>query len=404
MRIARPITVIFVMALALALPHGPSHEVFAQAECVQALNSATVEGTWNDDCLSGNREEAYARYYTFSILRQSDVSITLESETDPYLFLLSGIGAESEYLAENDDIDADGDNFNSRITTTLEPGDYTVEVTTYEQPAIGDFILTIKGVGPLDDRAALIALYSATGGDDWDENDNWLTDAPLYEWHGVTIDEDGRVGGLALRYNSLAGEMPPDISNLSNLVNLDLSGNSLTGEIPPTLDNLSDLETLELVANSFSGSAPAELARLSKLRILSLGFNDLTGEIPSEFGEFTNLTSLYLSVNDLSGEIPSELGGLTNLISLSLGSNQLTGDIPPEFGELANLEDLNLGNNGLSGTIPSELAALTKLKDLSLRSKRTYRRSATLDWRARQSGSSRSACKQSDGGDSAGIR
>ena len=67
MRIARPIAFIFIVAFALVLPHGPSHEVFAQTECAQPLASVDVEGSWNSDCLSENRDNAYARYYTFTL-------------------------------------------------------------------------------------------------------------------------------------------------------------------------------------------------------------------------------------------------------------------------------------------------------------------------------------------------
>ncbi len=48
------------------------------------------------------------------------------------------------------------------------------------------------------DRAALEALYRATGGDGWTDNTNWLTDAPLGNWFGVEAGEDGRVTGLRL--------------------------------------------------------------------------------------------------------------------------------------------------------------------------------------------------------------
>ena len=34
------------------------------------------------------------------------------------------------------------------------------------------------------DRAALEALYNATGGPDWVRQDGWLTDRPLGEWEG----------------------------------------------------------------------------------------------------------------------------------------------------------------------------------------------------------------------------
>ena len=32
------------------------------------------------------------------------------------------------------------------------------------------------------DREALVALYNATDGENWDGSDNWLSDAPLGEW------------------------------------------------------------------------------------------------------------------------------------------------------------------------------------------------------------------------------
>ena len=48
------------------------------------------------------------------------------------------------------------------------------------------------------DRAALVALYAATDGANWDDNTGWLSDAPLSEWHGVTTDTDGRVTELDL--------------------------------------------------------------------------------------------------------------------------------------------------------------------------------------------------------------
>ena len=34
-------------------------------------------------------------------------------------------------------------------------------------------------------EAVLVALYNATDGPNWTDNENWLTDAPLSEWAGV---------------------------------------------------------------------------------------------------------------------------------------------------------------------------------------------------------------------------
>lgn len=57
-----------------------------------------------------------------------------------------------------------------------------------------------------EDRAALIALYSKAAGDAWDNSKGWCTDAPLAYWHGVSVDDQGRVVRLDLSYNNLVGE------------------------------------------------------------------------------------------------------------------------------------------------------------------------------------------------------
>ena len=55
------------------------------------------------------------------------------------------------------------------------------------------------------DRDALVTLYNATSGDNWANNGNWLSNAPMGEWHGVTTDSDGRVTHLDLSFNQLTG-------------------------------------------------------------------------------------------------------------------------------------------------------------------------------------------------------
>ncbi len=216
------------------------------------------------------------------------------------------------------------------------------------------------------DRAVLDALYEATGGPDWHSNDGWLTDAPINEWHGVSVDETGRVDSLNLGINGLTGSIPPELADLTNLTVLDLGFNGLTGSIPPETGNLPGLEVLDLRGNGLEGSIPAELADLTNLTVLDLGFNGLTGSIPPETGNLSGLEVLDLRTNDLTGSIPAELGDLTNLTVLDLGFNGLTGSIPPETGDLSGLEVLDLQGNGLEGSIPAELGDLTNLTVLDL--------------------------------------
>ena len=87
------------------------------------------------------------------------------------------------------------------------------------------------------DRETLAALYNATDGENWDESANWLSDAPLGEWYGVTTNDDGRVTELRLFDNALSGEIPVELGSLSNLTSLVLYGNDLSGCVPGSLED-----------------------------------------------------------------------------------------------------------------------------------------------------------------------
>ena len=219
---------------------------------------------------------------------------------------------------------------------------------------------------PGADRDILAALYDATDGASWEGNDNWLSDAPVGEWHGVTADGSGRVTELDLTDNGLAGTIPDSLGSLSQLGTLDLGFNRLSGEIPAALANLTKLSDLTLQQNQLSGAIPSQLGTLVNLSVLRLNNNDLTGTIPPELGNLTELTALWLSVNKLTGAIPSQLGNLTELASLRLNFNELNGPILPQLGNLTRLRTLWLNDNSLAGEIPSQLGNLTELRDLRL--------------------------------------
>ena len=218
----------------------------------------------------------------------------------------------------------------------------------------------------LEDRAALVTLYNATGGDNWSTSTNWLSDRPLWEWHGVGTDEEGRVSGLWLGENGLSGPIPPELGKLSKLTNLSLWNNQLSSEIPEELGQLTNLQNLHLGDNELIGPIPPELGKLTNLEGLSVGSNELSGSIPSELGKLTSLEGLWLYRNNLSGSIPPELGNLTNLSRLLLDGNELSGSIPSDLGKVTSLELLALSWNELSGPVPPELGNLTNLQRLWL--------------------------------------
>ena len=127
--------------------------------CVQTIEAdATIEDSWDDICLSekqapGGSGDRYARFYTFTLNEAAAVTISLSSGEDTYLYLLDGQGKDGQTLHSNDDITSGGVNLNSRLSVTLQPGDYTIEATTYEPTTAGDFTLTIEGLGEAETPA-----------------------------------------------------------------------------------------------------------------------------------------------------------------------------------------------------------------------------------------------------------
>ena len=221
---------------------------------------------------------------------------------------------------------------------------------------------------PLTDREILEIFYDATGGPNWTNNANWLTDAPLRNWHGVEVDGEGRVSGIGLFRNNLIGAIPPEVGSLAELRELGLSSTNLTGQIPRELGDLTALTHLSLVDTNLTGPIPPELGNLTVLTRLNLDENNLTGPIPPEVGNLTALTNLALYGNNLTGSIPPEVGNLAELRYLDLEGNNLAGPIPPEVRNLARLGRLRLSHNNLTGPIPPELGNLANLWELRLAS------------------------------------
>ena len=234
------------------------------------------------------------------------------------------------------------------------------------------------GTASMTDREVLEALYEATGGPEWKNRTNWLSEVPLGKWLGVVTDRNGRLTSLTLPGNGLSGSIPPPLGRLASLQRLDLGGNELSGAIPPEMGDLTNLQWLDLASNELSGAIPPELGNLTNLKELDLGDNELSGAIPPELGRLASLqrldlgspwdssSRLYRRGNELSGQIPPELGDLSNLQVLYLGANELSGVIPPELADLSNLYVLDLGGNELKGEIPTELADLSNLRVLYL--------------------------------------
>ena len=130
--------------------------------------------------------------------------------------------------------------------------------------------------GLIKDCRVLLGLRDELGGA---ESLNWNTGLSIFEWNGVRVSgSPSRVTVLDL--DNIAGGIPAELRQLTQLEGLDLQGAGLTGEIPAELGQVARLEYLDLSINELTGAIPVELGQLSQLRHLRLSNNELTGEIP----------------------------------------------------------------------------------------------------------------------------
>lgn len=109
------------------------------------------------------------------------------------------------------------------------------------------------------EREALTIFYNSTSGAQWAHNDNWLSDAPLDEWYGISLDSQGHVKAIELSFNNLSGAIPAEMVNLGRLDKLDLSGNSLTGNLPEGMGHMPLSSGLNISFNFMEGNLPEDV-------------------------------------------------------------------------------------------------------------------------------------------------
>lgn len=276
-------------------------------------------------------------------------------------------------------------------------------------------------------RFVLAALYFATQGENWLQNDDWLShsshecdwfskDGSKLYWppndtpnfpcaHGV-------YNQLWLYANNLRGELPmeelalltsltsvslnanPGLSQsspssarsilssplwgkLTNLEQFDVGkvlvvdddsgtgdGDGTTRTIPSQLGLLTALTSLNLLNNYLTGTIPTELFSLPKLQHCFLDNNYLTGTIPTQIGAgMLALHNPYFHSNLLSGTIPSQVGLIQGMNHFSFDQNLFTGTLPTQLGQMSTVEHLVVMKNLFTGRLPSQLGLLSRPKD-----------------------------------------
>lgn len=112
--------------------------------CIERLADSTqVSGRWTTGCLSANSPDDgnayYARFYTFTLVAASDVTITLTAAKPPYIYLLEGVGRDGNFLQGA----GDSSRTSQTIAASLLAGSYTIEASTWNPNVTGDFTLTL---------------------------------------------------------------------------------------------------------------------------------------------------------------------------------------------------------------------------------------------------------------------
>ena len=215
-----------------------------------------------------------------------------------------------------------------------------------------------------EEKQALIDFYYSTGGDNWINKDNWLSDDDVCKWYGIVCSlyeigsEECYVFSISLPKNNLVGKINDSFDRLQNLTYLKLSGNQLT-ELPENFGNLFNLSELNLNNNQLT-DLPESFGNLNNLSLLAIGGNQLT-ILPDGFGNLFNLSELILSNNQLT-DLPESFGNLNNLSLLFINHNQLT-NLPESFVKLNNLFDLIIFNNQLTN-LPEGFGKLNNLFNL----------------------------------------
>ncbi|XP_017979865.1 PREDICTED: putative leucine-rich repeat receptor-like serine/threonine-protein kinase At2g24130 [Theobroma cacao] len=190
---------------------------------------------------------------------------------------------------------------------------------------------------------------------------------------------------LDVSHCNIRGNIPREIGNLINLINLYIANNALIGTIPTTIERLEKLQRLFLDDNTLEGSIQFELCHLKNLGYLYLIGNKLSEPILECLGDIVSLRHLYLGFNEFANSIPSTFTRLIDILQPNLSSNFLSGALPIDigrmygsilelFGGLIGLEFLDLSRNNFFGIIPKSLQKLLHLKYLNVSYNRLRRK------------------------------
>ena len=182
--------------------------------------------------------------------------------------------------------------------------------------------------------------------------ESWKEGTDCCSWDGVTCDSvRGDVIGLDLSCSLLYGTIPSNASLflLPHLQRLNLAFNDLIrSRISSGFGRFAELRYLNLSDSVFEGQVPLELSHLSQLSSLDLSGNywvsfETSVVVKRLVQNLTKLRELHLDYVNMSSVSLSSFMNFSSLVSLTLKRCGLRGSLPDDIFGLQNLRELNLG-------------------------------------------------------------
>jgi hypothetical protein len=130
------------------------------------------------------------------------------------------------------------------------------------------------------DSLALVSLYENGNGENWINNNNWLT-GKLNTWEGLTMKNDTLLS-INLPSNEIEGVIPSEFESLNFIEEINFSGNILT-DVSAIVPLIEKLNSLDISANELSFE---QLEPLSSVPIFNYENQNYEYTLPEEDFDF----------------------------------------------------------------------------------------------------------------------
>jgi len=244
--------------------------------CLVIIGVAVVLGI----TLGGGSDDTESPPTTLAPTNEAVVMVTPQEKLDIVI----------EALEYSNYTDASSLSNDASFYSSIDESSASLQQRTMKWLLADEYEIPIEEPDKVSQRFALAYLYYSLGGEDWKNNEDWLSSKSTCDWARIECEiGSDAVREVVLNENNLSGTIPQEVALLGGVKSIWFDGNQLQGELP--------------------GGA---LGELKKLTVLFLSKNQLSGTIPKEVNAQGTLNTLFCQENNFSGGCPfcpSILGG-----------------------------------------------------------------------------------------------